>query len=211
MWLPSAGTYGERGGVAAAVAAAAAAATGQDSYSNHFTCIPADVPFRPGAHHAQAVRPGTPHGHRGGQERRRRLRRRPGGRRRRRRDLGRQVGPGAGPVSVGPEEGDLLLGARFAGLGRPGLGHDQHPPRRPGGAGQLFGRRPGPAHHYWTRVQRRAGCPLRFARQRDADHVPHIELHGRRNRRITTSSASRTRRAASRCSCAEKRTTTPAS
>jgi type VI secretion system secreted protein VgrG len=42
-----AGTYGDRTGVGAAVAGAAAAAHGQDTYSNHFTCIPGDVAFRP--------------------------------------------------------------------------------------------------------------------------------------------------------------------
>ena len=30
-----------------------------ENYSNHFTCIPASVQFRAGAHHAQAVRAGA--------------------------------------------------------------------------------------------------------------------------------------------------------
>ena len=81
--------------------------------------------------------------------------RRPGRRRRRRGDLGGQVGPGAGPVPLGPGQGDLLLGTGFAGLGRPGMGHDQHPPRRPGSDRELPGRRPGSAHHHRACVQRR--------------------------------------------------------
>jgi len=40
------GTYREEGGAGAAMTAAAGAAGG-DKYSNHFICIPSDVPFRP--------------------------------------------------------------------------------------------------------------------------------------------------------------------
>ena len=106
-------------------------------YSNNFTCIPADVPFRPARltpkPFVQGPQTATVVGKSSDQDQRRR----PVRGRRRRRDLGGQVGPGPGAVPVGPQEGRFLLGSRLAGLGRAGLGHDQYSPRRPGSHREL--------------------------------------------------------------------------
>ena len=104
---------------------------GGESYSNHFTCIPETVPFRPARLTPKPFVQGPQTAVVVGKSDRTHRRRR----RRRRRDLGRQIRAGHRSVSLGPRQQIFLLGSRLPGLGWPGLGSDHHSPRRPGSPG----------------------------------------------------------------------------
>ena len=126
------------------------------SYENHFTCIPAAVPFRPPRRTPRPVVEGVQTavvvGVAG------------------RGDLHRQVRPREGAVPLGPrgQEGreQLVLDPRVAAVGRQGLGLGVDPAHRPGGDRRLPRGRSRPADHHRPRLQRRADAAVRAAGRR---------------------------------------------